>query len=154
MAFFLHAQDCSLESISSAKSTRRFRFCEQTLPQPDKNKNEVRERQEGRCGFIKPREDPSKMSDFTKKAFNKMPFFIQMFIIISGIEPVSFRRNYADTFFGFKGFNKSVAVISLIPLIDPEMPSIKASAWKICERSAFFSRDIGQTISLLVIDYC
>jgi len=72
----------------------------------------VKESQEGSRGFIKSREDSSKMLDFTKKVFNKMPVLIQMFIIISGIEPVSFRRNYTDTFFGFQSFNKSVTIIA------------------------------------------
>ena len=57
--------------------------------------------------FIKPREKASEILDFTEEAFNKMSFFVKVFIIRTGCFSMWILRNNSRHVFFFKRMNRS-----------------------------------------------
>jgi len=50
---------------------------------PDKSRGKTDKIHEVFCPFIKPREDPAKLLEFSDEAFDKMALFINMLILFS-----------------------------------------------------------------------
>lgn len=66
------------------------------LSEPKNERGVSEEAWEGRGFFIKARENAPKMLDFIEKAFHKVAFFVQVFIIISGDFSIRSARNHRN----------------------------------------------------------